>query len=77
MENNKAYLGIDVSKGYADFQLLDADEKILEENFQLPDHKEGRAQLLKLIQSWLGQGVTHLYCGVESTGGMKITGLSF
>lgn len=31
--NAKAYLGIDVSKGYADFLLLDQNKHVLEEVF--------------------------------------------
>jgi hypothetical protein len=30
-----AFLGIDVSKGYADFLLLAADKTVLEENFRI------------------------------------------
>jgi len=51
--------------------LLDADEKVLEENLQLADHKEGRLQLQKLINLWIEHGITQLYCGVESTGGYE------
>ena len=38
----KYYLGIDVSKGYADFIMLDANKKCVLENFQLDDTFEGR-----------------------------------
>ncbi|HYA13432.1 MAG TPA: hypothetical protein VEF33_03735 [Syntrophales bacterium] len=31
------YLGSDVSKGYADFVILDAHKQIVEPNFQLDD----------------------------------------
>lgn len=67
----QAYLGIDVSKGYADFVLMDQDKKILEESFQLQDNKEGRMQLRMLIDNWFARGMKTLCCGVESTGGYE------
>src|SRR6056297_2096147 len=70
MENN-AYLGIDVAKGSADFLLIDARKEILEEGFVLDDCTQGRKVLTQLIDGWFEGGVTHLYCGVESTGGYE------
>ena len=67
----EAFLGIDVSKGYADFLLLDQYKKVLEEPFQLSDTKDGRSELKKLIIKWLDKGITTLSCGVESTGGYE------
>lgn len=69
--DKKAYLGIDVSKGYADFLLLDADQQVIEKPFQLADNKEGRLQLKKLIAAWNKMGIKALYCGLESTGGYE------
>ena len=66
-----AFLGIDVSKGYADFLLLDASKKVLEETFQLHDNKNGRNQLKELIAKWFSEGTETLCCGVESTGGYE------
>jgi len=34
---NNYYLGVDVSKGYADFVMLDDKKQPIEENFQLDD----------------------------------------
>jgi transposase len=68
---NKGYLGIDVSKGYADFLLLDNESRVMEEGFQLHDNKEGRQKLKELIVNWQKQGLEQLYCGVESTGGYE------
>lgn len=65
------YLGCDVSKGYCDFLLLDAEETVLEPAFNLPDTRSGRANLKQLIEKWLATGVSTLYCGVESTGGYE------
>jgi transposase len=65
------FLGIDVSKGYADFMLLDSERNVLEGNFQLDDNKEGRKKLIELIKGWLSNGLLEIYCGVESTGGYE------
>ncbi len=67
----KGFLGIDVSKGYADFLLLGNDTNVLEEGFQLSDNREGRHRLKQLITGWQQQGLEELYCGVESTGGYE------
>ena len=67
----KAFLGIDVSKGYADFLLLDGDKQVLEESFQLDDNKSGRDQLSELIDLWFDSGLKELNCAVESTGGYE------
>jgi transposase len=67
----KGFLGIDVSKGYADFLLLGSNDQILEASFQLSDSKDGRQKLKELIAGWQQQGLEELYCGVESTGGYE------
>lgn len=69
--NRSAFLGIDVSKGYADFILLDPDKQTLEEPFVLDDTRQGRHILTELIDKWFSGGITQLYCGVESTGGYE------
>ncbi len=43
--DSKGFLGIDVSKGYADFLLIDSDLEILEESFQLRDNAADRKKL--------------------------------
>lgn len=73
----KAFLGIDVSKGYADFILLDSERNVLEESFQLDDNKAGRKKLAELIKDWFSAGLKELYCGVESTGGYENNWYSF
>lgn len=67
----KGFLGIDVSKGYADFLLLDEKKQIVEDAFVLEDTSQGRKQLKALIEKWLSQGIEQLNCGVESTGGYE------
>lgn len=75
--NEKGYLGIDVSKGYADFLLLDQHKGAMEEGFQLQDNPEGRKQLQSLIEQWFAQGMRELCCAVESTGGYEANWYSF
>lgn len=70
MENH-AYLGIDVAKGSADFLLVNARKETLEEGFVLDDCTQDRKVLTQLIDGWFAGGLTHLYCGVESTGGYE------
>jgi transposase len=65
------FLGIDVSKGYGDFLLLDDHKQVMEEGFQLQDNKAGRKQLRELIEKWFSLGLKILCCGVESTGGYE------
>lgn len=75
--DSQGFLGIDVSKGYADFILLNAQGKVLEESFRLSDTKAGRQKLKELIEEWKRQGVEELRCGVESTGGYENNWYSF
>ncbi len=68
----KGFLGIDVSKGYADFVLLNQEGKKLEDTFQLDDTRTGH----NLLSSWLidlpgKYSISELYCGLESTGGLE------
>lgn len=73
MQNTQNYyLGIDVSKGYADFVILDAQKRPVEENFQLDDTFEGHALLYeKLRQFCKDHPQSTLYAAVESTGGYE------
>lgn len=71
MMNTHLYLGIDVSKGYGDFLLLDEHKKPLEAPFRLEDTCEGRRQLYNLLRTWTGSGAEQIYCGAESTGGYE------
>lgn len=73
----KAFLGIDISKGYADFVLLNGQCEIVEEFFQLSDTSADRKKLMHLIEQWKKQGLEQLYCGVESTGGYENNWYSF
>lgn len=65
------YLGIDVSKGYADFITLQANKEVIEKAFRLYDVTEGHRQLEKIIDGLFDKGFQEVYCGVESTGGYE------
>lgn len=68
----KYFLGCDVSKGYADFIILDAQKRIFEPNFQLDDTFDGHAELYRLLERFFHQHPTvTLYAAVESTGGYE------
>lgn len=66
------YLGCDVSKGYADFIVLDSSKKIIETVFQLDDTFEGHNQFYCFLQDFFKRypGST-LFSAVESTGGLE------
>jgi len=66
------YLGIDVSKGYADFTLLDDEKNQLEKTFQLDDTRQGHDALKKLLIAMPKKyGLAQIYCALESTGGFE------
>ena len=67
----KAFLGIDVSKGYADFVLINSAGENLEKSFRLFDDRQGHKKLQELINQWKEMGLQEIYCGVESTGGYE------
>lgn len=69
---NKFYLGIDVSKGYADFIIIDEDKNTVIDNFQLDDTASGHQKLAGLLKEFAEkfQGCI-IYAAVESTGGYE------
>ncbi len=67
------FLGIDVSKGYADFKLLDEAQTPVGNGFQLDDTASGHEKLVAYLRNLLH---THapdgrISAGVESTGGYE------
>lgn len=66
------FLGIDASKGYSDFVMLDGKKQTVIENFQLDDTFEGHAQLYEILRSF-NQHYPEaiIYAAVESTGGYE------
>lgn len=65
-------MGIDVSKGYADFMILDSKKKPVSRSFQLDDTFEGHRRLYMILGRFLSEhpGAT-LFAAVESTGGYE------
>jgi transposase len=66
------YLGIDVSKGYADFVMINQHKKITEPGFQLDDTFDGHQRLYQYLSDFFKkhQNAT-LFAAVESTGGYE------
>jgi len=66
------YLGADVSKGYADFVILDSQKHPVEEGFQLDDTFEGHNLLYqRLCQFCADRSEAFIHAAVESTGGYE------
>lgn len=73
-KENVKYLGIDVSKGYADFCLLDCQKQLVDKVFQLDDNQQGH-QILKGYLQQLVRSGHRVACGLESTGGYELNWL--
>lgn len=72
MKETVGFLGCDVSKGYADFVLLDSSLVQLEPVVQFDDTDKGH----EAFRNWLCRsssvhGLSRVDCGLESTGGME------
>ncbi len=66
------YLGIDVSKGYADFVIINANKQPVVQNFQLDDTFESHSRLYAILQAFLAEhSKATLYAAMESTGGYE------
>lgn len=66
------FLGCDVSKGYADFIILDSAKRGIVNTFQLDDTIQGHTALKKVIHNLIRKIPTmQLFAGVESTGGYE------
>ena len=68
----ESYLGVDVSKGYADLVLLDKEKRVIIESFQLDDTYEGHRELHNTLSRFFREhpGAV-VFAGVESTGGYE------
>jgi transposase len=69
---SNGFLGIDASKGYSDFVLLDGSLQALSKPIQFDDTRRGHRQL----SSWLNRQIEvhnldQVWAGVESTGGFE------
>lgn len=77
MSVSEMFIGCDVSKGYADFIILDQEKNILERSFRLDDTVQGHETLKKILtQCQLNFTDVHMYAGIESTGGYENNWLS-
>ena len=66
------YLGIDVSKGYADFMIIDSKKQPAAQAFQLDDTFEGHRALYNALGKFMAShDDATLYVGIESTGGYE------
>lgn len=66
------YMGLDVSKGYADFMIIDRHKQPVIKGFQLDDTFDGHHRLYNVLQDFLANhpGST-LFAAMESTGGYE------
>ena len=66
------YLGIDASKGYADFVILDANKVIVQRNFQLDDTFKGHCCLTERLRLFFKEHPeAELSAAIESSGGYE------
>ncbi len=66
------YLGIDVSKGYADFMIINSKKQPVVQGFQLDDTFDGHQSLYNTLGRFLAKhDDATLFAGMESTGGYE------
>lgn len=66
------YMGIDVSKGYADFMIINSQKRPVIRGFQLDDTFEGHQALHSIVGRFLSKHPdSKLFVGMESTGGYE------
>jgi transposase len=66
------YLGIDASKGYADFVIRDEAKRTVESAFQLDDTFDGHSNLYKILEAFCSRHPkARFFAAVESTGGYE------
>ena len=66
------YLGIDVSKGYADFMIIDRQKRPVVKGFQLDDTFEGHRCLYDILERFFADHPdSTLFAATESTGGYE------
>jgi transposase len=66
------YLGSDVSKGYADFVIINQQKQPVVKNFQLDDSFDGHSRLYEILSRFLtDHPQATLSAGMESTGGYE------
>lgn len=65
------FMGIDVSKGYADFSIMDASGTGLIESFQVDDTHNGYVALHGVLIDLCEEKDAKIFCAVESTAGYE------
>lgn len=66
------YLGVDVSKGYADFMIINSTKQPVGQSFQLDDTFEGHRCLYNILSRFFSEhSVSTMFAAVESTGGYE------
>ena len=66
------YIGIDVSKGYADFMVINSKKQPIVQGFQLDDTFNGHRSLYNILSRFLAEHPdSTLFAGMESTGGYE------
>jgi transposase len=66
------YFGIDVSKGYSNFVMLDSLKRCVEDDFQLDDTFEGHQKLYSILSEFcVRHPKANIWAAVESTGGYE------
>jgi transposase len=66
------YMGIDVSKGYADFMIIDRKKNPIIKGFQLDDTFDGHRCLYETLERFIAEHPgASLFVGMESTGGYE------
>lgn len=66
------FMGVDASKGYADFTILDLKKETVVPNFQLDDTPAGHKRLNELLVGFSSDRPgSRLFAGIESTGGYE------
>jgi len=69
---DRFYMGCDVSKGYADFVVLNQRKNVVEKPFQMDDTFEGHNALTNFLSNFfIRYQKADLYVAVESTGGYE------
>lgn len=69
---NPFYMGIDVSKGYADFMIIDHQKHPVVKGFQIDDTFDGHRCLYKTLERFFTDHPdSSLFVGMESTGGYE------
>ena len=66
------YVGIDVSKGYADFMIINSKKQPVVQGFQLDDTFDGHRSLYNILARFMAKHPdSALFAGMESTGGYE------